>query len=526
VTAPVSDAPRGDVAPLRLGIVVDDPVPPVWVGELVSALESATFVDLAVVIVSRPRVTKGLAHRLFGRLDQRLFASEDDPFLPSPASLPATAAWIDLDDPSLAATVTSASLDVILHLGEGRPPAELFDQPSVEIWWFERSGEPPYVADLVRGAPVSTTVLKARRRNASGDTVLACSVTRADLGSWHRTRATAYRQSTDLAVASLRKLEGGHVTASTADRETTKRPVRAHQLPKITARAVRRRIQWQLYAEQWLLAVRARRSPAGYPTDTRGFTPVVPPLDRSWADPFLAISDAGDRYVFFEDQPYDSRRGAIACAEIDATGLLTEPRTVLERSYHLSYPLVFRKEDDWFLLPESSENRTVELYRATRFPTDWELDRVLVEDVHVTDATPFEHDGRTWIFVSSETTTGHPTDAVSLFWADSLGGDWHPHPLNPVVSDVRSSRPGGRIISHDGRLIRPAQDGSRGYGCGLVFNEITRLTTTEYEERPLGRLAADWLAGSIGTHHYDADEAVEVVDVQRLIRRRRHATFR
>ena len=41
------------------------------------------------------------------------------------------------------------------------------------------------------------------------------------------------------------------------------------------------------------------------------------------------------------------------------------PATALETPYHLSYPFVFRHEDDIFMIPESSANRTVELYRAS-----------------------------------------------------------------------------------------------------------------------------------------------------------------
>ena len=519
----ISDDARGAVEakPLRVGIVVDGPTPPRWIAELATALEAAPHVDLAVVIVSRPSPRRpGLLIRLFDALEQRLFASDDDPFLPSSRGLP-PATWVELDDPSSGASLSAAQLDLVLHLGEGRPPPHVLDDASPEVWWFDRAGQPPYLGDLIRGTPVTTTLLLGRSRSADQDTILARWVTRAEPGSWRRTRALAYRQSSELAVASLRQLGSGRlVTLPTQTPATSGKAVRGLFAPRIITRALKRRIQWQRYEEQWLLAVRARRSPAAYPIDTEGFTPVVPPRDRSWADPFLAVSDGGVRYVFFEDQPHDTRRAVISYAEIDANGLRTPSSIALERPYHLSYPLVFRKGNSWFLLPESSENRTVELYRATRFPAAWELDRVLLEGVHATDATPLEYQGRTWIFVSSETSTGYPTEAVSLFWATTLTGQWHAHPLNPVVSDVRASRPGGRIISRDGRLFRPAQDGSRGYGCGLVFMEITRLTPTEYEETPVCRMSADWLVGAIGTHHYDADDAVEVIDVQRRIRRR------
>jgi len=502
---------------LRLGILLDEPTP-VWAMELVNVLASTTGVELAAVIVGRERARRSAVVELFGDLDRRLFASADDPFLASREALPAAAVQVHVDDPSLQVALEAAALDVLLHLGEGHPPTALLELP-VDLWWFDRGGVAPYLADLARGVPVSTTTLVSRRRDVTGETDLSRWVTRADLGSWHRTQVAAYRQSTELVVKTLRNVRESRLVGPAHDARAGE-AVSAGRLPRITARAVRRRIDWERHEEQWGLAVRARRSGHAYPTDILGFTSITPPAGRSWADPFLATADTGERYVFFEDQSHDTRKGVIACAKIDVDGLQGAPRTVLERDFHLSYPFVFKRGEEWFLLPESSANRTVELYRATVFPTEWEQVRVLLEDVYILDATPFEHEGRTWIFASSETATGRPSEATSVYWADSLLADWHPHPLNPVVTDVRAARPAGRIISHSGRLIRPAQDGSHGYGCALVFNEITELTPTTYEERGLGRISADWLSGGTGTHHYDVDDVLEIIDVRRRVRRR------
>lgn len=45
-----------------------------------------------------------------------------------------------------------------------------------------------------------------------------------------------------------------------------------------------------------------------------------------------------------------------------------------------------------------------------------------------------------------------------LFFADSLTGEWTPHPTNSVVSDVRRSIPAGKLFEQEGKLMRPAQD--------------------------------------------------------------------
>ncbi len=115
------------------------------------------------------------------------------------------------------------------------------------------------------------------------------------------------------------------------------------------------------------------------------------------------------------------------------------------------------------MLSETAARRRVELYRASRFPDEWTLERVLLRNVRATDATLLRHEGRWWLFVALAVEGGHAVDELALFSSGSLDGEWKPHPLNPVVSDVRSARPAGRIFSRNGQLIRPAQDCSRVY---------------------------------------------------------------
>lgn len=168
------------------------------------------------------------------------------------------------------------------------------------------------------------------------------------------------------------------------------------------------------------------------------------------------------------------------------------------------------------MLPETAARRTVELYRASRFPDEWTLQRVLLRDVRATDATLLRHEGRWWLFVALAVEGGHAVDELALFSSGSLDGEWKPHPLNPVVSDVRSARPAGRIFSRNGQLIRPAQDCSRVYGGRLVFNRIEALSATDYREEPIGAIEPAPETGNLRTHSYDFDGTYEVLDGFRI----------
>ena len=51
-----------------------------------------------------------------------------------------------------------------------------------------------------------------------------------------------------------------------------------------------------------------------------------------------------------------------------------------------------------------------------------------------------------------------------------------------MLIDRSSARPAGACIKHGGRLWRTVQDCSDGYGRGIRFSEVTKLTQTDFAE--------------------------------------------
>jgi hypothetical protein len=197
------------------------------------------------------------------------------------------------------------------------------------------------------------------------------------------------------------------------------------------------------------------------------------------------IAHDGRHHVFFEDACRATGVGRISVMSDDGLGRFGTPQCVLERPYHLSYPFVFHWAGNWYLLPETSQNRTLEVYRAVRFPESWEPANVLMHGLEAYDATLWEHLGRWWLFANVRERPGTSTwDELHIFHADNpLSREWQAHPANPVVSDVTRARPAGRIYVEDGHLYRPSQDSSRRYGRAVMINEIVALSETRYEER-------------------------------------------
>ena len=96
--------------------------------------------------------------------------------------------------------------------------------------------------------------------------------------------------------------------------------------------------------------------------------------------------------------------------------------------------------------------------------------------------------------------------------AERPEGPWRPHRRNPVKSDVRSSRPAGRLFRRDGRWIRPAQDCSGRYGRAVSFQRIERLDLEGYEEREVERLEPDPRRGELGIHTFNTAGPWTVLD--------------
>jgi hypothetical protein len=231
----------------------------------------------------------------------------------------------------------------------------------------------------------------------------------------------------------------------------------------------------------------------------------LPAGTAKMADPFV-ITHEGRNWLFYEDIPVGSRRGRLCGMELGTRD--ARPFVILDKPYHLSWPCIFRHHGDFFLIPESADDGTVQLYRATRFPFEFQLETVLVRDVALLDTTPYFLDGR-WYFFS---TTPPPFMETHLFIADSLDSPWRLHPCSPISGSVTSSRSAGHLFRHNGRLLRPTQDCSIRYGYGMTINEVTRLTPTEFVEHRAGYIAPDWRRNLLGTHTLNSDAAFEVVD--------------
>ena len=236
------------------------------------------------------------------------------------------------------------------------------------------------------------------------------------------------------------------------------------------------------------LALMAGKSVDEESFDWEALSLKVPQRGVFWSNPFL-LKKQDKAYIFFEEYVSKNQRGRIAYTALDADGNIDEPQVALERPYHLSYPFIFEHRGEFFMIPETSENRTVEVYHCTRFPGEWEFHKTIMPDVQAANTTLIEYSMRWWMFVTITGRGSSTPDELHLFYSDDpLTDDWTPHPMNPIVTDVRTAQTAGRLFRREGGLIRPSRDPSLKPGSAVALNSVTKLTIYEYEEELLERI--------------------------------------
>ncbi|QIG79545.1 glucosamine inositolphosphorylceramide transferase family protein [Stakelama tenebrarum] len=192
------------------------------------------------------------------------------------------------------------------------------------------------------------------------------------------------------------------------------------------------------------------------------------------ADPFALPHEDG-LCVFVEHFDYRTAKGVIDLIRLDDRYRIVERRTVLEESWHLSYPFIFYAEGAHWMLPEAADSGTLNLYRAARFPYGWEIAARIRLDPAPIDATPFFHEGLWWIAYAPALSPSERLSQLFFAFAERLTGPWTEHPANPVRCGADGARPGGTPITIDGRLHLPVQDCSRTYGGAVRLLRIDTL---------------------------------------------------
>ncbi|MFM9909934.1 MAG: hypothetical protein ACKVOW_11320 [Chitinophagaceae bacterium] len=240
-----------------------------------------------------------------------------------------------------------------------------------------------------------------------------------------------------------------------------------------------------------LLFANQKFNPTGI--DLKTFISISVPPGAFWADPFIIEKDQ-TLYIFFEEFLYSKNKAHISLVSLSKEGNYSAPTIILDKPYHLSYPYIFELNGDFYMIPDTCANKTVQLYRCSHFPHKWEFIENLMEDTVLIDSTLLFYQEKWWLFGTRQ---NHPytstNDQLFLYYSETLfSPNWTPHPQNPVATIISNCRPAGSIFKHNGKLYRPAQNNSsKQYGYGIKINEIEILSETIYKEREVLEISPD-----------------------------------
>ena len=251
-------------------------------------------------------------------------------------------------------------------------------------------------------------------------------------------------------------------------------------------------------------------------TDHLAVKPIELPKKEFWADPFL-FQYKKEYYVFFENYSYETKKGKISCGIIKDEKV-TDVVDVLDLKYHLSFPYIFKEGSDIFLMPETADNKRLEIYKCIDFPTEWELYSTAFEGEMVADAFFYDdRDGQKWIFLNKQADESAPMNSeLFIYKTDSIKlENLQPHAQNPVIIDSRIARNGGAIFEFENQMYRPSQRNIDGiYGRSLNINKIEKLTLDEYIEKNVRIIENDSSNKFEGMHHLHQLDTYFVFDAK------------
>ena len=85
-----------------------------------------------------------------------------------------------------------------------------------------------------------------------------------------------------------------------------------------------------------------------------------------------------------EDFFFNDNKGRISVIRIDKDKYEFLD-VILEESFHLSFPFVFKEGESIYMIPESHENHDIRLYKCLDFPYNWKLEKILMSDINAAD---------------------------------------------------------------------------------------------------------------------------------------------
>lgn len=519
---------------LKIGILLDSYVIPAWAFLALERIVNLDCVDISVIILNNNKDAPeykpdlynsnnhNITYRLLNKIDNAIFRRGPDAFAAKDAQkffgdVPVIRVKPDSQGepgcfgPSEIKEILSYQLDILIRMGFESLTGEILNAAKFGVWSYYHGDHQAIRSNLpgfweVANRETETgSILYILKNNSTFGPILYKSWIQTYPLSPARNRNRCFWVCSSFLPRQIELLyrlgETGFFTEIEKYNPTpVHKDIRLYSSPSniqvlrtylsLFIRNIREIFLRSFFLDQWYLLFEINSHSTCSFSD---FKEIIPPKDRFWADPHI-IQSNDKYYIFVEELINQKRKAHLSVIEMDSNGNCKEPIQILSKNYHLSYPFVFKWNDNYYMIPETSENRTIELYECITFPYEWKFRMNLMENILAVDTTLLYYQEKWWLFTGITENEGtYPLVELFLFSsAELLSKNWTPHPLNPIISDVKKARPAGKIFIKDGKIYRPSQDYSNLYRWGFGINEIIHLSETGYLEKEVAKINPDW----------------------------------
>ena len=271
-----------------------------------------------------------------------------------------------------------------------------------------------------------------------------------------------------------------------------------------------------LFVEGWHVAYRNKKCGSILNDTETNFCAIPNPWHGWCADPFV-FEYKEQVYIFAELFDYIKDYAGIGYCVLDKkTNKFSKWKVVIEEQFHMSYPFLFERDGNVYMLPETSGNNSLIFYRAEEFPEVWVKEKILLDDIQIVDTTlddvkeqeilgqtyKLKEDSKweLWTFKMSD---------YKICFSES----------GPMSNDDATARPGGRFFNYEDKKFRVSQDCEKSYGYALNFMEVAEFSKDVLTEKLVKYISPDDIHVDkhikiTGIHTYNATENFEVIDVK------------
>ncbi len=239
---------------------------------------------------------------------------------------------------------------------------------------------------------------------------------------------------------------------------------------------------------------------------------LIQPGGFSWyADPFPFLHK-GKHYIFVEAYNIWHSHADIAVYCIEDNN--EKPKTIIKEPFHMSYPNVFRWEDEIYMLPETHEAKQLRLYRCVNFPENWELDTVLLDNVDFADSSLMIREDGIWVETMED--RGNMDYSNRFFRLDMENKTMIE--FFPNANGWVNKRPAGNFIRIGESWYHALQECEKVYGEYMYIAKVDKLNEFVFNEKLHRTLkVSDYTINStlpfIYTHTWNRCGNLEVIDL-------------